>query len=97
MSIRIALLILEIHLPHSHSLKAKRQVVRRVRDQVRNKFNVSIAETGHQDKWQRAELGIVMVSNDGSLLDKSLREVGRFIDRLIEGTGEVLHQEITHL
>lgn len=97
MSIRIALLILEIHLPHSHSLKAKRQVVRRVRDQVRNKFNVSIAETGHQDKWQRAELGIVMVSNDGSLLDKSLREVGRFIDRLIEGTGEVLRQEITHL
>ena len=63
----IALLTLECHLPAARSLKDKRMVLRSVKDRVR-KFNVSLAETDHQDLWQRAELAVVTVAatDDGA-------------------------------
>ena len=53
----VGLLTLEIHLPYAHSLKEKRMVVQRLRDRLRRKFNVAVAELDHQDLWQRAVLG----------------------------------------
>jgi uncharacterized protein YlxP (DUF503 family) len=63
----IAVLTLECHLPMARSLKDKRMVLRSVKDRVR-KFNVALAETGHQDLWQRAELAVVTVAatDDGA-------------------------------
>ena len=53
-----------LYIPGGGSLKEKRQVLRRIKDRVRNKFNVSIAEVDDCDLWQRSTLGIAAVSKD---------------------------------
>ena len=55
----VGLLTLEIHLPDAHSLKDKRQVVRKLKERLRARFNVAVAELDHQDLWQRATVGVV--------------------------------------
>ena len=72
----------ELLLPDTHSLKGKRSILRTVKARVRNKFNVSIAECGDHDIWQRALLGVGQVGVDQPHVDACLREVVRFIDRL---------------
>ena len=69
----------EIFLPDSQSLKAKRGVIKRLRERVRRKFNVSIAEVGYLDKWQRSTLGIGVVSNEVRFADQVLAKVVREI------------------
>ena len=54
----VGIMRLTLFLPENHSLKGKRQVLRAIKARVRNKFNVSIAESDDHDMWQRAELGI---------------------------------------
>jgi uncharacterized protein len=64
---------LQIH--EAHSLKDKRAVVKSLKDRLRAKLNVSVAETGQQDLWQRAELTVSVVATDGrqanSILDSA--------------------------
>ena len=76
----IGVMRLTLFLPENHSLKGKRQVLRAIKDRVRNKFNVSIAEAGDHDLWQRALLGISQVGTDQAFVDAALREVVRAID-----------------
>jgi uncharacterized protein len=71
----IGLLTLEIHIPDSRSLKDKRQVLRSLKDRLRSHFNVAVAELDHADTWQRAQVGVVSLSNDSAHLEQSLREV----------------------
>jgi uncharacterized protein len=71
----IGLLTLEIYIPDSRSLKDKRQVLRSLKDRLRARFNVAVAELDHQDSWQRAEVGVVSLSNDMAHLEKCLRTV----------------------
>jgi uncharacterized protein len=71
----IGLLTLEIHIPDAHSLKDKRQVLRSLKDRLRSRFNVAVAELDHQETWQRAQVGVVSLSNDAAHLDQSLRAV----------------------
>jgi uncharacterized protein YlxP (DUF503 family) len=78
----IGVMRLTLFLPENHSLKGKRQVLRAIKARVRNKFNVSIAESDSHDMWQRAELGIAQVGSDRAFVDKALREVVNFIDSL---------------
>jgi uncharacterized protein YlxP (DUF503 family) len=59
----------------SHSLKEKRAVLRRVKDLVTQKFNVSIAEVGAGDVWQRAVLGLALVGNERRFVESQLDEV----------------------
>ena len=68
----IGLLTLEIYIPDSHSLKDKRQVLRSLKDRLRGRFNVAVAELDHQDNWQRAQVGIVSLSNNAAHLEQSL-------------------------
>jgi len=70
----------------SHSLKEKRAVLRRVKDLVQQKFNVSIAEVGAGEVWQRAVLGMSMVGNDRRFVESALDEVVA----LIRAKAEVL-------
>ena len=65
----IGLLQMEIHFPGAQSLKDKRRCLRSIKDTLR-RHNVSIAEVDGQDLWQRSRLGLVMVSNDRSLIEK---------------------------
>jgi uncharacterized protein len=63
----------------SHSLKEKRSVVRRVKDLVQQKFNVSVAEVGANDVWQRAVIGLALVGNERRFVESQLDEVLAFI------------------
>lgn len=76
----VGVLRLTLYLPENHSLKGKRSVLRTIKARIRNKFNVSIAEAGDHDLWQRALLGISQVGTDEAFVDKALREVVRSID-----------------
>ncbi len=71
----VGLLTLEIYIPDSRSLKDKRQVLRSLKDRLRVRFNVAVAELDHQESWQRAQVGIVSLSNDAAHLEQSLRAV----------------------
>ena len=71
-----------LHLPENHSLKGKRQVLRSIKDQVRRRFNVSVAETEDQDLWQRAVLGIACVGNAHQIVNQTLDYVLNFIENL---------------
>jgi len=78
----IGVMRLTLFLPENHSLKGKRQVLHAIKHRVRNKFNVSIAESDGHDMWQRAELGIAQLGSDRAFVDSALREVVNFIDSM---------------
>jgi len=59
----VGVLTLEVRLENSHSLKDKRQVVQGLKDRLRRKYNVAVAEIDYQELWQRALLAAVTVSN----------------------------------
>jgi uncharacterized protein YlxP (DUF503 family) len=71
----IGLLTLEIHIPDARSLKDKRQVLRSLKDRLRARFNVAVAELDHQETWQRSQVGVVSLSNDAAHLEQSMRAV----------------------
>jgi uncharacterized protein YlxP (DUF503 family) len=71
--ITIALLTLDIHIPHAQSLKDKRMVVRRLKDRLRAKFNVAVSEVDHQELWQRTRLSVVTVGSDEGYLNQMLQ------------------------
>lgn len=73
----VGVLKLVFHIPHARSLKDKRAVVRRFRDRVRARFDVSIAEVGAQDLLQRAVFGVAVVSSDAAVCDAMLEKVAR--------------------
>ena len=79
----VGLLTLEIHLPYSHSLKEKRAVLRKIRDRLRSRFNVAVAELDHRDVWQIATLGVVSISDSQPLLDAVLRDVLRESEKVL--------------
>jgi uncharacterized protein len=80
----IGLLTLDIFLPESHSLKEKRIVLRSLKDRLRT-FNVSVAECDHQDLWQRSTLGIVSISSDHGILEKTLNAVAEESEKILNG------------
>jgi uncharacterized protein YlxP (DUF503 family) len=69
-----------LHIPDSGSIKAKRFVLRRLKDRVRNKFNVSIAEVDDHDLWQKATIAVAVVSRDGRFADKVISNVLHMIE-----------------
>jgi hypothetical protein len=80
----VALLLVELHIPHSQSLKDKRMVLRRIKDRLQ-KFNVAVAEIEHQDRWQRADLGVVAISNSTEHVERELGAAADEIDRVEPG------------
>ena len=66
----VLLIQLNLQIPNSHSLKDKRRQIKSLKDRLGNRFNASIAEIGALDNWQQAVLGMCMISNDKSYLDK---------------------------
>ncbi|MBS1854816.1 MAG: DUF503 domain-containing protein [Acidobacteria bacterium] len=71
----IGVLTMELRLEESHSLKEKRHVVQSLKDRLRSRFNVSVAEIEHQDTWQRATLAAVTVASDRIHAGKVLQSV----------------------
>ncbi len=88
----IGVLRLELFIQASQSLKEKRFIVKSVKDRIRNKFNVSIAEVDHLDKWQLAGLGIALVTNERRLIDSSFEEIRKSIE--FRGDVEITSQQM---
>ena len=83
----IAYLTLELRIEGAHSLKDKRQVLRSVKDRLRNSFNISIAEIDVTDLWQRATLGVVSISGSRDYLDGLMRNIEQAAVRLANNVG----------
>lgn len=76
----VGLITWELHLDGCQSLKDKRHVLKSLKDRLHQRFNVSAAETDHQDLWQRAELSACVVSTDRVHVEQVLREADRLVD-----------------
>lgn len=90
----VVLLTIDLHFPFAQSLKDKRMLLRGVKDRAK-KFNVSVAEVDHHDLWQRAELGVVAIANDGTHAERELQAVVNEIER--HEPGLITRTEVEHL
>ena len=70
-----------LHIPGSESLKDKRRAVKSLKDRLHNEYNLSVAEVGDLELWQRATLGLAVVSDDASFCDQVLAKAVDFIRR----------------
>lgn len=76
----IGLLQLSILIPQANSLKSKRQVLKSLKDKIRQKFNVSVAEVDGQDLWQRLTLAVACVNSDKRLINSMLSKVVNLVE-----------------
>jgi len=83
---------LDMLIRECNSLKDKRGCVRQISSRIKGRFEVSVAEVGNRDLWQRAEFGIVSVGADKSAVNKRLDHVLNFVDRM--GTAEIIDHSI---
>jgi len=83
----VAFLTLELHIEAAESLKDRRQVVRSLKDKLRNSFNVSLAELDNAELWNRATIGIVSVSPSRDYLDGLMKKVEAAATRIANNQG----------
>jgi len=81
----VGVLTLELHLEEAHSLKDKRHTVKSLKDRLRAKFNVAVAEIEYQDAWQRALVSAVTVSSDHGRAEQILQSVEREAAHILGG------------
>jgi len=86
----IAKLTVEISIPHAQSLKDRRQVVRSIKDQLKQSFNISVAELDEAVTWQSATIGVVAVSRSRDYLHGLIEEVERAARRMANELGAEL-------
>jgi len=82
---RVALGLVELHLPDVGSLKDKRHVLKGLKEKVRARFEVSVAEVDHQDLWQRATLALAYVSADARHANTVISKAMEFIEDNVAG------------
>ena len=76
----VAVLYVDLIIPHSGSLKTKRRVLLSLKAKIKNRFNASVSEIGEMDKWQRAVLGISIINSDKSYLNREMQKIISLID-----------------
>lgn len=87
----IGVLKASLYLSEPQSLKDKRRIIKSLIERLKNKFNMSVAETGNLDSWNNCELGIVCISNEAAHSDRMLASAINFIENL--GTVELTNIE----
>ena len=70
----------DLHLEGCHSLKDKRSILQSLKADLRRKLNLSVAEVGHQDRWQRAGLACAAVGSERRVVEETLREADGMIE-----------------
>jgi uncharacterized protein len=75
----VVILTWELRIPGCRSLKEKRTTIRSLKDRLRRRFNVSVAETAFQDVHDQAEITVALVVSDGKLADSMVDQVDRFV------------------
>jgi hypothetical protein len=83
----IAFLTLEVRIEGAHSLKEKRAVLRSLKDRLRAKYNVAVAELDASNLWQRATVGVVSVSPSKDYLDGLMQNVECEAGHIAASTG----------
>ena len=73
---------IKFYLHGNNSLKGKRRVVRAIKDRLKNDFNVSVTEVGHQDVWQSLHIGISAVASNRPYMDGLISKVVDAIDKM---------------
>ncbi len=86
-AVPIAYLTLELRIETAHSLKDKRQVVRSLKDRLRNSFNVAVSEIESTDLWQRATVGVVSISASRDYLEGLMANVERQAYKIANNCG----------
>ncbi|MBN1283523.1 MAG: DUF503 domain-containing protein [Proteobacteria bacterium] len=81
---------LDLMIPGCRSLKEKRRALRRIKDRTRSEFRIPVAEVGHGDLWQRAELGFAAVGNDRRVIEGLIAKMQDFIEGL--GVAQIIDQ-----
>jgi uncharacterized protein len=81
----VGVLTLELRLDDAHSLKDKRHTVKSLKDRLRGKFNVAVAEIDYQDLWQRGLVAAVTISSDHTHAEQVLQLVEREAAALLGG------------
>ena len=76
----VGILKIKLHLPITNSLKGKRSIVQSTSNQIRNRFQVAVAEVDKNELWQIAVIGIVCVSNSSRHSSQVLDSVLQFVD-----------------
>jgi len=79
-----------LHFPGAGSLKAKRKILLSMKDRIRNKFNVSVAELEDNDLWQKCTLGVAIIANDKAFANTILSKVSD----LVNGQPEVVVTDV---
>lgn len=90
----IAALTWDLSLPGCSSLKEKRSVVRSLKDRLRHKFNVSVAETDFQDVHSRARVTMALVASDGRMAEQILDKADRFVQEHVRAVITQVHREV---
>lgn len=72
---------IELYIPAAQSLKDKRGVIKSIKERIANKFNVSIAEINHLDKWQRCSLGIAVIGSEMAAIDRTFNFIDNFLSQ----------------
>lgn len=75
----------ELHLPDVGSLKDKRHVLKGLKERVRARFEVAVAEIDHHDVWQRATLAVACVSHDSRHANEVVSKAVDFIEGNVDG------------
>lgn len=77
---RIGALRVELQIPNARSLKEKRRPLKSLIARIQNKFTCAVAEVDHQDKHQRAAVGIAVVGSDGKHIQTMLQTIREFVE-----------------
>ena len=88
----VGLGIITFRLHDCRSLKGKRKIVKSIINQLRNNFNVSVAEVGSNDVYQRAVIGFALVGNDRMVINSKIDKIFNLTDEL--GLAEIIDNEM---
>jgi len=75
----VGLLRLDLHLLEADSLKAKRLIIKGLKDRIRNRFNVSISEVDGNDLWQRSVIGVACVGSEKRVIDRVFDDIRKMV------------------
>jgi len=89
----VTLLTVELVIPYAQSLKDKRSAIRGLIDRIRSKFNASVAEVGHQDKWQRAVVAVCFVGGDKRHLESDVARIRTICEQATDVDIAAINQE----
>ncbi|HUP65071.1 MAG TPA: DUF503 domain-containing protein [Thermoanaerobaculia bacterium] len=92
----VGIALFEFHIPHAQSLKEKRSVVRSLRDRLRGRYEISVAEVGLQDLHQRTRLGVAVVAAEGSEIERMFDQIAHAAEKESDALLVGWNLEVTH-